>query len=187
MLSSKKLIVTSLIAISIVFTAVPIMIANAGTGGIAQYWDGDSWENIYPELYIGPGDTVRLRVIDLPPGFNDADKIEFNIAESGWGNDYGPPQFVDVFAYDEGVVTKYMTDAIEWTSSVDLKYCNTYTIKYRTNDNIPEGDWVAQGRVSDTGPYGGHLHVVPELLFGSAMALISSLSGLALFSKYRKR
>jgi len=186
MLSSKKLLIISLMAISLVFTALPIMIANAQTGGIAQYWDVNHWEDIYPELYIGPGDTVKLRVIDLPPGFNDADKIEFNIAESGWGNDYGPPQFVDVLAYDEGVVTKYMTDEIEWTSSVDLTYCNTYTIKYRTNDDIPPGTWVALGRVSDTGPWGGHLHYIPEFAFGTIMSVLSLLSGLGIYAKFKK-
>jgi len=137
-------LILSLIAMSITFTAIASisMIANAQTGGIAQYWNGVKWVDIYPELYIGPGQTVKLRVIDLPAGFNDADKIEFNVAESGWGNDYGPPQFVDVLPYDEGTVTKYMTDAIEWTSSVELTYCNTYTIKYRTNDpGGPTGTW----------------------------------------------
>ena len=159
------------------------MIANAATGGIAQYWDGTQWIYIYPELIIGPGETVKLRILDLPAGFNDADLIEFNIADSGWGNDYGPPQFVGVIEY---AMDKHVTLAIEWTSSKELTYCNTYMIKYRTNDLWPDEEYVAQGRVSDTGPWGGTLHFIPEL-FGSVMGLLSTLSGLALYKKYRKK
>ena len=59
-------------------------------------------------------------------------------------------------------------------------------IKYRTNDLWPDEEYVAQGRVSDTGPWGGTLHFIPEL-FGSVMGLLSTLSGLALYKKYRKK
>lgn len=174
-----------LVALSTVITAIPsiIMIANAGTGGIAQYWDGDSWEDIYPELLIGPGDTVRLRVYDLPPGFNDADLIEFNIAESGWSNDYTSTSIYHplIEVRESGGI--YYTDPIDWTSSVDLAYSNTYTIKYRTNDGFPRGTWVARGRTGDTGPWGGHLHFIPEFAFGTVMALLSLFSGLGIYSK----
>jgi hypothetical protein len=86
----------------------------------------------------------------------------------------------------EYALGKHVTDAIEWTSSKELTYCNTYMIKYRTNDLWPDEEYVAQGRVSDTGPWGGTLHFIPEL-FGSVMALLSTLSGLALYKKYRNK
>jgi hypothetical protein len=186
---SKKMMITSLVAMLFLFTALAsiTMIANAETGGIAQYHDGTEWKDIYPELLVGPGETVKLRVIKLPAGFNDADLIEFDVAESGWGNDYTSTSpfhpYIEVFT--DGSI--FWTGAILWTNTAELEYCNTYTIKYRTNDNIPEGTWVAQGRESDTGPWGGHLHFIPEFVFGSVMAVLSTFSGLALYSKYRKR
>jgi len=192
MLVSRKILIVSLVAMSLIFTSMIsiTMIANADNyGGIAQYWNGVTWVDIYPELYIGPGQTVKLRVIDLPAGFNDADLIEFNIASSGWGNDYTSTStyhpLVEVTEYALG---KYVTGAIEWTSSVELTYCNTYTIKYRTNDpGGPTGTWVAQGRVSDNGPYGGHLHYIPEFAFGTVMSMLALLSGLGVYSKFRKQ
>jgi hypothetical protein len=188
---SKKGIMLSIMTMSIIYIALVSLIAFANEesyGGIAQYWDGTTWVNIYPELPIVAGQTVKLRILDLPAGFNSGDLIEFNVALSGWGNDYtSTSPFHPHVLVTEYALGKYVTGAIEWTSSVELTYCNTYTIKYRTNDGYPTGAYVAQGRISDNGPWGGHLHAVPEFPFGSVMALFSSLSGLSLFLKYRKR
>lgn len=180
---SKKGVIISITTLTIICTVLAsITVVNAGTGGIAQYWDGTQWQDIYPELYVMPGDTVKIRILDLPAGFNDADLIEFNIALSGWGNDYGPPQYVTVTEY---ALDKHVTAPIEWTSSVDLEYCNTYTIKYRTNDLYPEGAYVAQGTVNGP-PWGGHLHAIPEFAFGTITSILSLLSGLGIYSKFRK-
>jgi len=183
---SKKGIIQSFMTLSIIYIAFASMItiANAQTGGIAQYWNGFQWVDIYPELDVGPGQTVRIRILDLPLGFNDADLIEFNIAESGWGSGYGPPRFVGVTEYD---TDKLVTDYIEWTCPDTLTYCHTYTIKYKTDDGIPEGAYVAEGIISDKGPKGGHLHYIPEFAFGTAMSLLPLLSGLGLYTKFRKK
>jgi hypothetical protein len=186
---SKKLLISSLVVLALLSSALAsvIMFAAAPTGGIVQYWDGSQWVDIYPELIVGPGDTVKLRSIKLPAEFNLGDLIEFNVAESGWGKDYTSTSpfhpVVQVYTDD----TIFWTGAIEWTNTAKLEYCNTYTIKYRTNDGYPPGEWIAQGRESDTGPWGGVLHFIPEFVFGSVMAVFASLSGMALYSKYRKR
>ena len=185
---SKKMMITSLVAMLSIFTALAsiTMIANADSyGGIAQYWDGTEWKDIYPEIIVGPGETVKLRVIKLPAGFMLGDRIEFNVAESGWGNDYTSNPHPGVLVHTDDTI--FWTGAIEWTNTAELEYCNTYTIKYRTNDGNPPGTWVAQGRESDTGPWGGHIHYIPEFVFGSVMAVVSTFSGLALYKKYRKR
>jgi hypothetical protein len=187
---SKKMLFVSLVVMSFIFTALAsnTMIANADSyGGIAQYWDGTQWKDIYPELPIVSGQTVKIRIQPLPAGFSTGDLIEFNIAESGWGNDYTSTSPFHPFILVHTDSSICWTGAIEWTSSVELEYCHTYTIKYRTNDNNPPGTWVAQGIVSNEGPWGGHFHVIPEFPIGSVMALLSSLSGLALFIIYKTR
>ena len=174
---SKKAVIISILTLSLVCAALASMItvAFAKTGGVL-YVDG---EEVGKEVFVAFGEEYEIEIRDIPCDFKKDETIEIQIAGGGW-------IYTAEVKQDSPGEEKYI-DPIEWECPFELEYCQTYVVQFRAKDGDPSGAYVAQGTLlGDIVPGGGHLHAIPEFGFGTVMAILSSLSGLAVFSKFRK-
>jgi len=167
---SKKMVLLLLLTLSgISFVLLPMMSVYADGGGPAGYlWVDGVQVDFQFDVY--PGTTHLIKVCDIP-----------EIIDSGYvwikvSDDASTWQKV---AYDEDTDC---TDEFEWVAPDD-PFCTTYVVNYKDWDGDPDCVYVAMGLLSTT----GHLHIIPEFALGTIMPIISTISGLVVYSKYRRR
>ena len=92
-------------------------------------------------------------------------------------------------------VTGGMVDPFDWTCP-SVPPSNTYVVQYRVltsngdvykpDSYVPPGYKLGNVEVVGGLRHKGHLHVIPEYAFGTAMAITSLFSALGIYTKFRK-
>ena len=186
---SKKAVFLSILAISIICTTLASMTAtvHANHAGYAMWYNPDTgdWEVVPPSpnhLDLLPEDLpIKLKICGLSDFIGKV--IQIKVANEDW---FISPDRVQL-------LTGPCTGEFWWPDSehpFDYTICETNVIQFRVltpNDtgNQNNGVYIASGIFGgDENP--AHIHVIPEFAFGTAMSIISLLSGLMAYSKFRR-
>ena len=164
--ASKKVILLSFLMLCTITLVVGSMIATVYGGGPAGTLWVDGVE-VAKQYDVYPGTTHTIQVCDLPDDIGDSGSVEIKVSDS------------DVWMVKS--VSDHCTEVFEWTAP-DAPYCTTYVVQFKDTDGDPPGTFIAQGSVFNT----GHLHIIPEIPFGTISTIFAMLLGLGtifIFSK----
>jgi hypothetical protein len=202
---TKREVTVSLLTISILLTFIASMItvtyaAKPPTppgpppppGKLWVTTDPSSWPDDPVDKYdVWPGETYYLDIREIPPSIApDNTLIQIKVANEDWSQSR-------YRIVKGGRITSYLgsTDYFTWTCP-SVKPSNTYIVQYRVltpfvdhykpDGYVPPG--YKPGNVNVVGglEHKGHLHVIPEYAFGTAMAITSLFSALGIYTKFRK-
>jgi hypothetical protein len=201
---SKKGVLLSVLTLFIVFAALASMttVVHAPVGEIpAGYlwvapdlsgvpydgYDPGEWVKVEDEFDVLPCHWYYITVVDIPQELGDptggSKPILINVENDGLGWRPG-------YVLSDG--SQYWVEVFPWHCP-EADYCTKYRVLYKgvpeqgpdtvvTNLDLQQV-YVAMGTLQSI----ARLHVIPEFAFGTVMAMLSSLSGLAIFSKFRRR
>lgn len=198
---SKKGVLLSVLTLFIVFAALasmttvvyaPVGEIPAGYLWVAQDKDGDpltydvgteDFVQVETEYDVLPCNWYWIAVTHLPDEIEDGDYILIKVSNEDWED----ARKVKVYEQDD---IKFCEPS-QWHCP-EAPYCTQFRVLYKLSDLEPDTVvtnldfqqiYVAMGLMQTP----GILHVIPEFAFGTLIAMLSSLSGLAMFSKFRRR
>jgi hypothetical protein len=186
---TKRGAAISLLTISILLTFIASIITvsyavkppKPPPPGLLEVLIDSTWTPI-DKYDVYPGVTYSLKITNIP--LQDGTLIQIKVANEDWSESR------------LRTVTGGIIDPFDWTCP-DVKPSNTYVVQYRVltpyvdhykpDSYVPPG--YKPGNVEVVGglEHKGHLHVIPEFAFGTAMALLSLFSGLGIYTKFRKQ
>jgi hypothetical protein len=126
---------------------------------------------------------IQLRINGLPSDLIDK-TIQIKVSNEDWFISSSRVQFI----------TGTVTDPFTWPDPdhpFEYEICITNVVQYRELEQNAVGYHTGEVHVvdgiigDDSGPP-AHIHIIPEFVYGTAMAVLSLFSGLGIYSKYRR-
>lgn len=179
---SKRISKIALMSIVLLSLTYIVAFANAKKGGTLYYSEdgGTTWIPVVQFYDILPDQTCDLKVCDIPAPLGNIVFLKVSSDDDdGWTEWYvpaGPDRCIE----------------FTWTCPSDAYYCNTFVVQLKKgvedDPYKPSGAaYIVEGTIIDDKDKIAHLHVIPEYAFGTIMAMLSTFSGLAAYSKFRKK
>ena len=146
-----------------------------------------TWEGISPSpnhLDLLPEDLpIQFRINGLPSSLMGS-TIQIKVSNEDW--------FISSSRVQ--VISGSVTDPFTWPDPdhpFDYEICVTNVVQYRELEQNAVGYHngkvhVVDGIIGSNIGKPAHVHIIPEFVFGTAMAVLSLFSGLGIYSKYRK-
>ena len=156
--------------------------------GYLEWWNPDTadWELVTPSpnhLDLLPEDLpIELRICGLNTNWWD-EMIQIKVSNEDWI--YSSSRMVIVSG--SGCAGPFTWPDPDHTYEYDI--CESNEVQYRLIDDPIDYStnqvYIASGIIGGSDP--GIIHVVPEFVFGTAMAVLSLFSGLSIYSKYKRK
>jgi len=134
---------------------------------------------------VDRGVTYTIQIRNLPCCVGDpGDELDVKVSE---GEEWGPETDFQTVKIKSDYDGKYVE--FTWTVPEDAPICKTRVVLFRAHkengwpESVCKGVYVTQGVLTEKP---AHLHVIPEFAFGTALSIISLLSGLMVYSKFRR-
>jgi hypothetical protein len=185
-LNEKALKGVAVLSVLIFVILSMITVVYADHAGWAEWYNPDTsaWEPINPSpdhLKLLPEDLpIEIRICGLSSFIGKT--IQIKVSNEDWFYSSDRVQ----------LITGDCSNSFWWPDPdhpFDYEICTTYVVQFREFVLHPSYDppkvYVASGIIGgDNKP--AHIHVIPEFAFGTVMSILSLLSGLGLYSKFRK-
>ncbi|UCG45131.1 MAG: hypothetical protein JSV58_07125 [Candidatus Bathyarchaeota archaeon] len=178
----KKAVLTSLLAVVMLSVFISVGYCEIGTGILFVYedtWGGVEAQKAGPQgtYEVIRGLTYYIRLVGITEfGVGELLTIKIGWTDINWTS--RTTFFFDVPVLEMPNGTRYV-DVPAWDVPRDGKVCTTCTVHY-TMEGFP--DYVAQGQASTT----GHMHIIPETLFGTLSMVLTCFAGLGIAFKRKK-
>lgn len=184
----KTKLLLSILMITITFSllSLPVEAAKRGTGQLSAY---DSTMNLLPTddsaggngFSCSTGQKIYIKITGITE-FNPGNNINIIVKWGAGGINFVIPGTVQS---DGSITVMWVVGDTDndgtWESpeDVDIPYCNTMPIDYGVT-----GKYYNAASMFSTGPPQGHLHAVPEYLYGGLAAIGACFGGFVIFKKY---
>lgn len=190
--NKKKVgIAVSILTVSVIsiFTLTLAYAPKPPSPGYLEWYNPDisDWEGISPSpnhLDLLPEDLpIQLRINGLPSSLIGK-SIQIKVSNEDW--------FISGSRVQ--LITGPVTDPFWWPDPEHFfayDICVTNVVQYReielVNGYHTGNVHVVDGIIGDDIGKPAHVHIIPEFVFGTAMAVLSLFSGLGIYTKYRKK
>ena len=176
--SSKKIVIISMIILSLTSTLALASAQSCGKkrGFLLVSDDGVHFEEVTEDFRIRPGKKYWIKIgFEIKP-WDLGDSMPIRVVkETDCTNENG---------WTEVNIVEKSTEPFEWSVPQDIKFSTKYIVQFKKplpDYYVPTIVYVTMGKFRHTGRFS----IIPEFIFGTITAIISAISGLILYRKYK--
>ena len=137
--------------------------------------DGTNFVEVTEDFDVHPGRKYWLKIGFVVKPLDLGDSMLVRVVKE--------TECIEENGWMEVEIEHKSTEPFEWKVPQDARFSTLYVVQFMKPliDYIPTIVYVAMGKICHI----GRIHIIPEFAFGTISAIVSAISGLFLYKKYK--